>query len=88
MQLCCLGFCMGRRYPPHQSVYSRFCKWREDGILETVFHILNADADLENLSYIKINPQSAEAKKGLSIQNAIHLLVQVIVEKVPKFMPL
>lgn len=57
------------RYPPHQSAYSRFCKWRDDGALETVFHILNADADLENLSmditYIKAHPQSAGAKKGL-----------------------
>mgnify|MGYP001624670858 CR=1 FL=1 len=78
---------MGRRYPSHQSVYSRFCKWREDDILETVFHILNADADLENLS-IKAHPQSAGAKKGLYIQNTIHLLVQVMVEKVPKCMPL
>lgn len=57
------------RYPPHQSVYSRFCKWRDDGTLKTVFHILNADADLENLSmdstYIKAHPQGAGAKKGL-----------------------
>ena len=80
---------MGRRYPSHQSVYSRFCKWRDDDTLETVFHILNADADLENIStHIKAHPQSAGAKKGLSIQNAIHLLVQVVVGKVPKFMPL
>ena len=39
------------------------------GTLETVFHILNADADLENLSidstHIKAHPQSAGAKKGL-----------------------
>ena len=57
------------RYPPHQSVYSRFCKWRDNGTLETVFHILSADADLENLSidstYIKAHHQSAGAKKGL-----------------------
>ena len=79
---------MGRRYLPYQSVYSRFCKWRDDDTLETVFHILNADADLENISYIKANPQSAGAKKGLYIQNTIHLLVQVMVEKVPKCMPL
>ena len=84
---CLQGFCRGRRYPPDQSVYSRFCKWRDDDILETVFHILNADADLENLS-IKTNLKSAGAKKGHSIQNVIHLLVQVAVEKVPKFMPL
>ena len=70
---------MGRRYPPHQSVYSRFCKWQDDGTLETVFHILNADTDLENISidstHIKAHPQSAGTKQGLSIQNAIHLLV-------------
>lgn len=57
------------RYPPHQSVYSRFCKWRDDGTLEAVFHALNADADLENLSIdstsVKAHPQSAGAKKGL-----------------------
>ena len=52
---------MGRWYPPYQSVYSRFYKWRDDDTLETVFHILNAD--LENLS-IKAHPQSAAAKKG------------------------
>ena len=73
---------MGRRYPPHQSIYSRFCKWRDADILETVFHILNAD--LENLSYIKANPQSGGAKKGHSIQNASHLLVQVMVGKSTK----
>ncbi len=38
------------RYPTHQSVYSRFCKWRDDGTLEAVFHAHNADVDLENLS--------------------------------------
>ena len=57
------------QYPPHQSVYSRFCKWRDDGTLEAVFHALNADADLENLSIdstsVKAHPQSAGAKKGL-----------------------
>ena len=63
---------MENRYPPHQSVYSRFCKWREDSTLETVFHILNTDDDLENLRHTH---KSAGAKKGLLIQNAIHLLV-------------
>lgn len=57
------------RYPPHQSVYSRFCKWRDDGTLEKLFTALNADADFENLSIdstcIKAHPQSAGAKKGL-----------------------
>ena len=58
---------MPNRYPPHQSVYSRFCKWRDDGTLEAVFHALNAD--LETLSIdsicVKAHPQSTGAKKGL-----------------------
>lgn len=53
------------RYPPHQSVYSRFCKWRDDGTLEAVFHALNADADLENLMVIMTLWQDS----GISMQN-------------------
>ena len=30
------------RYGPHQSVYSRFCKWRDDGTLLRIFQALNA----------------------------------------------
>ena len=37
-------------YAPWQSVYARFAKWRDDGTLETIFHTLSADADMENLS--------------------------------------
>ena len=37
-------------YSPWQSVYARFAKWRDDGTLETIFHTLSADADMENLS--------------------------------------
>ena len=46
------------RYPPHQSVYSVFCKWRDNGILEKVFRSLKVDTDLENLS---IDSTSARA---------------------------
>ena len=57
-----------KRYGPHQSVYSRFCKWRDDGTLLRIFQALNADADYENLcidsTAIKAHPQSAGAKKG------------------------
>lgn len=57
------------RFGPYQTVYSRFCKWRDDGTLLRIFQELNADADLENLcidsTYIKAHPQSAGAKKGL-----------------------
>ena len=37
-------------YGPWQSVYARFAKWQDDGTLETVFHTLSVDADMENLS--------------------------------------
>lgn len=33
-----------------KTVYSRFCKWRDDETLTTIFYTLNADADFENLS--------------------------------------
>jgi len=36
-------------YGPWQSVYARFAKWRDGGALETVFHALSANADIENL---------------------------------------
>ena len=56
------------RFGPHQTVYSRFCKWRDDGTLLRIFQELNADADYENLcidgTSIKAHPQSAGAKKG------------------------
>ena len=57
------------RFGPHQTVYSRFCKWRDDGTLLRIFQELNADADFENLcidgTSIKAHPHSAGAKKGL-----------------------
>ena len=57
------------RYGHYKTVYSRFCKWRDDGTLLSIFKALNNDADFENLSIdstsIKAHPQSASAKKGL-----------------------
>lgn len=56
------------RYGPWKTVYSRFCKWRDDGTLVTIFLALNSEADLENLSIdstrIKAHQHSAGAKKG------------------------
>ncbi|MFR3325244.1 MAG: IS5 family transposase [Oscillospiraceae bacterium] len=56
------------RFGSHQTVYSRFCKWRDDGTLLRIFQELNADADYENLcidsTSIKAHPQSAGAKRG------------------------
>ncbi len=56
------------RYGPWKTVYSRFCKWRDDGTLVKIFLALNSEADLENLSIdstsIKAHQHSAGAKKG------------------------
>jgi transposase len=56
-------------YGSWKSVYSRFCKWRDDGTLEKVFHTLSADADMENLSIdstcAKVHQSANGNKKGL-----------------------
>lgn len=56
-------------YGPWKSVYSRFCKWRDDGTLEKVFYALSADADMENLSIdstcAKVHQSANGNKKGL-----------------------
>lgn len=38
------------RYGPWETVYSRFRKWIEDGILDNIFCVLSLDAELEELS--------------------------------------
>ncbi len=57
------------RYGPWKTVYSRFCNWRDSGLLVTIFQALNEEADFENLSIdstvIKAHQHSAGAKKGL-----------------------
>lgn len=60
---------------PHQTAYSRFCNWRDDGTLLRIFHALNTDADYENLSIDgtsnKAHPHSAGTKKGLKFQKQL-----------------
>jgi transposase len=57
------------RYGSWKTVYSRFCKWRDDGTLLMIFKALNSEADMENLSLdstsVKAHQHSAGAKKGL-----------------------
>ena len=38
------------RYGSWQTVYSRFRKWIDDGILDNIFRILSLEAELEELS--------------------------------------
>ena len=61
----CYGFaCIGS----WKTVYSRFCKWRDEGTLLKVFEHLREDADYENLSIdstvVKAHQSSAGVKKG------------------------
>ena len=55
-----------------KTVYSRFCKWRDEGTLLKIFEHLREDADYENLSIdstvVKAHQSSAGAKKGQKIQ--------------------
>ena len=56
-------------YGSWKTVYSSFCKWRDDGTLLRIFQAFDDDADMENLSLdstvIKAHPHSAGAKKGV-----------------------
>ena len=56
------------RYGPWQTVYSRFRKWMEDGILDNIFRVLSLDAELSELSIdasiVQAHQHSAGAKKG------------------------
>ena len=56
------------RYGSWQTVYSRFRKWIDDGILDNIFRTLSLEAELEELtidaSIVKAHQHSASAKKG------------------------
>lgn len=61
------------RYGPWETVYSRFRKWIEDGILDNIFRVLSLDAELEELSMdgsiVQAHQHSTGAKKGASKRN-------------------
>lgn len=61
------------RYGPWKTVYSRFRKWIEDGILDNIFRVLSLEAELEELfldaSIVQAHQHSAGQKKGASKRN-------------------
>ena len=57
------------RYGPWESVYARFCKWRDEGLFQRVFDELSfEEADMEELSLdsttVRAHPSAAGGKKG------------------------
>jgi transposase len=56
------------RFGPWESVYTRFRKWLEDGILDNIFRVLALEAELHELSLdstiVRAHQHSAGAKKG------------------------
>ena len=56
------------RYGPWETVYSRFRKWINDGILDNIFRVLSLDAELDELfmdsSIVQAHQHSAGAKRG------------------------
>ena len=76
------------RYGPWQTVYSRFRKWMEDGILDNIFRVLSLDAELSELSIDAplsrlINIVQVQKKGGHPTKSDT-----VAVEQVQKSMPL
>ena len=55
-------------YGKWQGVYTRFRKWRDEGVLEAISRNLSADADMENLSIdftsVKVHQSANGGKKG------------------------
>ena len=57
------------RYGSWSSLYDRFARWSETGVIEQIFETLAVDADMQDLSLdstsIKVHQHAAGAKKGL-----------------------
>lgn len=64
------------RYGPWESVYSRFRKWIDDGVLDNIFRVLSLESELYELSIdasiVQAHQHSAGAKKGATKQDRAH----------------
>jgi len=61
------------RYGPWKTVYSRFCLWRDNGVLAAIFEALSMDADYENLNMdstsIKVHQHAGAGKRGRIVKS-------------------
>ena len=61
------------RYGPWKTVYSRFCLWRDNGVLAAIFEALSMDADYENLNMdstsIKVHQHASAGKRGRIVKS-------------------
>lgn len=62
------------RFGSWKSVYSRFRKWLDDGVLDNIFRVLTLEAELSELSLdstiVRAHQHSAGAKKGVKNQKS------------------
>ena len=63
------------RYGPWESVYARFRKWLDDGVLDNIFRVFALEAELSELSLdstiVRAHQHSAGAKKGAKNQKSV-----------------
>ena len=62
------------KYGSWQTVYSKFRKWNDEGVLEKVFKSLSEDADMENLS---IDSTSIRVHQSPNGENSVNKSVDM-----------
>ena len=61
------------RYGSWSTLYDKFARWSDAGIIEKIFEALTIDADMQDLSLdstsVKVHQHAAGAKRGFSRKN-------------------
>jgi transposase len=56
------------RYGSWSTLYDKFARWSDAGVMEQIFEVLSVDADMQDISLdstsIKVHQHAAGAKKG------------------------